>query len=43
MDVILYAAQLLAGLGILAAAGAALLGLIEIIWWLYAKATGREY
>jgi hypothetical protein len=43
VDTILYAGQLAAGLAIIAAAGVALLITIEIAWWIYAKATGRDY
>lgn len=43
MDLILYAAQLAAGLGLIAVAGIALLAVIEGVWWLFCKATGREY
>ena len=43
MDAILYAGQLMAGLTLLAGAGVALWLGVEGAYWLYCKATGREY
>lgn len=43
MDTLLYAGQLAAGLGLIAAAGVALLLVVEGAYWLYCKATGRQY
>lgn len=43
MDVILYTGQIVAGLGFLALQGLALWAVIEGAWWVYTKATGKEY
>ena len=43
MDAFLYFGSLVVGLGFLALQGLALWGIVEGAWWLFAKATGREY
>lgn len=43
MDAVLYFGQLVAGLGFLALSAVAFIAIIEGVWWLFAKATGREY
>ena len=40
---ILYAGQMLVGLALLALQGVALWGAVELIHFLYCKATGRTY
>jgi hypothetical protein len=40
---ILYFGSLMIGLGLIALAMVALVAVIEGAWWLYAKATGKEY
>lgn len=43
MDALLYFGQLAVGLGFLGLSAVALVLIIEGAWWLFAKATGREY
>ena len=43
MDMVLYAGQLVAGLAFLALQGVALWLAIEGGYWLYCKASGRDY
>lgn len=43
MNDIIYLLSVLVALGLYAVAGAALWLAVEGIWWLFAKATGRDY
>lgn len=43
MDMVLYTAQVVAGLTFLAVQGIVLWLAIEAGYWLYCKATGKEY
>ena len=43
MNEILYLVSVLMALGLYAVAGVALWGAVEGIYWLYCKATGRDY
>ena len=40
---ILYFGSLVIGLGLVALAMVALIAVVEAGWWLFAKATGRQY
>ena len=40
---ILYFGSLMIGLGLIAVAMVALIAVVEASWWLYTKATGKEY
>jgi hypothetical protein len=43
MSELAYLLSILLGLATIALAGVALWGVVEGAWWLYCKATGREY
>jgi hypothetical protein len=40
---ILYLGSLMLGLAIIALSVVALIAIVEASWWLYCKATGKEY